>query len=343
VTDNRPIIIATRGSALALAQSHLVLDRCRRAFPRLRFELKIIKTTGDKLQRASLAKKGESLPKGLFTKELEVALLKQQADLAVHSLKDLPTELPAGLRLGAVSQRADVRDVLVYRDAAYLAQVATQDAQLTEWTPGQSERRGFAPKFGLEDLPAGAVVATSSERRKAQLLALRPDVKAVEIRGNVPTRLTKLAERSEFDALLLAAAGLERLNFRITAEGRLLGDAVPDGLLATPLAVETLLPCVGQAAIGIEIRETDERVATICGRLDHFNTHQCVLAERAFLRAMGGGCQSPVAAYAEVQGDKLWVRAVSFRSGPARRAEGKAGLNEAVQLGERLAAELAGE
>src|SRR6266581_1119713 len=160
VSDQRTIFIATRGSALALAQANLVLAQCRAAFPKLKFELKIIKTTGDKLQTASLAEEGKTLPKGLFTKELEVALLRQTADLAVHSLKDLPTELPAGLKLGAVGKRADVRDVLIYRDEAYLRAVA-QDAQPTEWSPGQSARRGFRPGLQIKDLPPNAVVATS--------------------------------------------------------------------------------------------------------------------------------------------------------------------------------------
>src|SRR5215471_18907000 len=133
-----PILIATRGSALALAQSNGVLAKCRTAFPRLKFELKIIKTTGDKLQKASLAKEGKTLPKGLFTKELEVALIKHRADLAVHSLKDLPTELPAGLKLGAVGKRADVRDVLIYRDADFLknAESSALNPQPADWTPG---------------------------------------------------------------------------------------------------------------------------------------------------------------------------------------------------------------
>src|SRR5215510_12656152 len=140
------IVIATRGSALALAQANQVLAQCRTAFPKLIFELKIIKTTGDKLQTASLAQEGKNLPKGLFTKELEVALLKHKADVAVHSLKDLPTELPAGLKLGAVGKRADVRDVLIYRDAAYVEAVeANQDS--AEWTPGQSKPRGFTGKL----------------------------------------------------------------------------------------------------------------------------------------------------------------------------------------------------
>src|SRR5437667_3854926 len=141
-----PLTIATRGSALALAQANAVLAQCLAAFPKLHFELKIVKTTGDKLQTASLAKEGTELPKGLFTKELEVALLKHKADLAVHSLKDLPTELPAGLKLGAVGKRADVRDVLIYRDADYLA-AAESDGNARDWTPGQSQRRGFRPKM----------------------------------------------------------------------------------------------------------------------------------------------------------------------------------------------------
>src|SRR5438552_18674778 len=132
--------IATRGSALALAQSNLVIEQCRKAFPKLKFELKIIKTTGDKLQTASLAQEGKTLPKGLFTKELEVALLKHKADLAVHSLKDLPTELPAGLKLGAVGKRADVRGVLIYCAGAYV-RAAAENKDSVEWTPGQAERR----------------------------------------------------------------------------------------------------------------------------------------------------------------------------------------------------------
>src|SRR5579872_5093925 len=179
-SDNRTIIIASRGSPLALAQANAVLAQCRAAFPRVKFELKIIKTTGDKLQKASMAKEGVSLPKGLFTKELEVALLKEQADIAVHSLKDLPTELPSGLTLGAVGERADVRDVLLYRDAELFS---TQD------------RRGFKPGLVIKDLPQGATVGTSSTRRKSQLLMHRPDLRIIELRGNVPTRLEKLAGR----------------------------------------------------------------------------------------------------------------------------------------------------
>jgi hydroxymethylbilane synthase len=337
--SEKPIVIATRGSALALAQANGVFDQCRAAFPKLRFEIKIIKTTGDRLQKVSMAGPSGSLPKGLFTKELEVALLKHQADLAVHSLKDLPTELPAGLELGAVGKRADVRDVLIYRDVEYL-RAEEAKATVSEWTPGQSQRHGFKAKMALKDLPHGATVATSSPRRRAQLHAQRADLNVVEIRGNVVTRMEKLAQRAELDALILAAAGLERLNFRITHEGGLQGDSVPDGLLATVLETDTMLPCVGQGALGIEVRRDDDRIATICERLNHFDTHQCVTAERAFLRAMGGGCQSPIGAYAEVVGNRIRLRVVSFREEVVRRSEAKGDLKGAVALGEQLAAEL---
>jgi hydroxymethylbilane synthase len=354
-----PIIIATRGSALALAQANLIAAQCRAAFPRLRFELKIIKTTGDKLQRASMAKKGETLPKGLFTKELEVALLKRHADLAVHSLKDLPTDLPAGLVLAATPKRADVRDVLIYRSAEFFSSLATRHSSLADWSPGQSALRGFQPHAALNDFPKGATIATSSTRRKVQLLAARPDFNVVDIRGNVSTRMQKVAERAELDATVLALAGITRLNFEIQEErgrparelmdtrtsrarsGRLAGDAVPDGLLATALELDVMLPCVGQGAIGIEIRADDERIANIAERLNHFNAFQAVTAERAFLRGMGGGCQSPVAAFAEVVGDQLVMRAVSFRD-PAvvKRGDAKRPVKEAAALGEDLAAQL---
>jgi hydroxymethylbilane synthase len=195
----------------------------------------------------------------------------------------------------------------------------------------------------VKNLPAGAVVATSSTRRKAQLLTLNPTLKVPDIRGNVVTRMQKVAERTELDATVLALAGLTRLNFHITPEGRLEGDGVPDGLLATVLDTEVMLPCVGQGAVGIEVREQDERIASICERLNDFNTRQCVIAERAFLAGMGGGCQSPVAAYAEVAGNQIQMRALSFASGPVRHARAKRPIDEAAELGQQLAAELKGE
>lgn len=350
----RPIRIATRGSPLALAQAETVAALCRTAFPRLRFELKIVRTTGDKLQKAAPPRSGVSLPKGLFTKELEVALLRGQADLAVHSLKDLPTELPAGLTLGAVLKRADPRDVLVYRSETLAHQPhVVPGALAADWEPSSLPRRGFPPGLRLADLPAGAVLATSSPRRREQILAVRPDLRVVEIRGNVGTRLQKLADKAELDATLLAAAGLERLGVRIDAAGALscpvldassisAPAAVPEGLLAVRLPVEEILPAVGQAAIGVEIREGDERLQAICMRLNHHDTFQCVSAERAFLRALGGGCQSPVAAYAVAVEGRLWLRGISFRSGPPRRGEVRGDLKDPVGVGQALAAALSG-
>lgn len=318
-----PIVIATRGSALALAQANFIAAQCRESFPGLHFELKIIKTTGDKMQKTSLVEGG--LPKGLFTKELEAALIKGNADMAVHSLKDLPTDVPDGLRLAATPKREDVRDVLVYRAAEF---------------SGKTELRGFKPGMLLKDFSPGTTIATSSTRRKMQLLAARPDFKMVEIRGNVPTRLQKVAERPELDATILALAGLSRLNFKVQPDGTLFGDAVPEGILATVLDLDVMLPCVGQGAIGVEIRADDERLAKICEPLNDYNTFQSTSAERAFLRAMGGGCQSPVAAYGEVIGDKIVMRAVSFRDGQARRVELKGPVREEVKLGEKAAGDM---
>ena len=313
----RPIVIATRGSALALVQANFVQAQCRQAFPSRQFELKVMKTTGDKLQTVSLAQPATSLPKGLFTKELEVALLDGSADLAVHSLKDLPTELPAGLILGATPKRADVRDVLIYREAP-----------------------GFPAHLRPQAIVAGSVIATSSPRRKTQLLALNPGLKVVEVRGNVPTRLLKLAERKEFDGMILAAAGLARLGYTILPEGRLQGEGVPAGLFAVPFSVEEMLPCVGQAAIGIEIRANDPEVQTLVDKLNHAETLQCVTAERAFLRAMGGGCQSPVGAFAEISADQLQLRAVSFTGSAPRRCSKSGSALQAEVLGQAVAAEL---
>jgi hydroxymethylbilane synthase len=320
--SKRPIRIATRGSALALAQANLLLACCRGEFPELDFEICVIKTTGDKLQTASLSAGNPDLPKGLFTKELETALLEGQAELAVHSLKDLPTELPEGLVLGAVLPREDVRDVLIYRAE----------------TPGDAAApRGLKPHAGLMDLPREAVIGSGSNRRKAQLLAVRPDLKVIEHRGNVPTRIEKLARMPEVDAIVLAAAGLARLNFAIGADGRFTGANLPGGLLASLLDLDLMLPCVGQGAIGIEILARDSRAATICRRINHLPTFQCVTAERAFLSAMGGGCQSPVAAHGEIIGEQLRLRAVSFQKGPAKSAEISGTPAEAKKLGEALA------
>lgn len=303
-----PIYIATRGSALALVQANFVLGECRRLFPQRLFELKIIKTTGDKLQKASMARIDATLPRGLFTKELEDALLNGSADLAVHSLKDLPTILPEGLKLGATGQREDVRDVLISNS-----------------------------KFQVSDLPQGATIASSSTRRSAQLLERRPDLKIIPIRGNVGTRLQKLSVSTEFHGTILAAAGLKRLGFKMDEDGKLIGEGIPNGLFATPIPADEMLPCVGQAAVGIEVRENDERIDAICGKLNDATTWHCVSAERAFLRAMGGGCQSAVAAYGEIFGDEIRLRAVSYLGKEIQRGEMRRPIAQAIELGEEMA------
>ena len=333
-STDRPIIFATRGSALALAQTNLVLAQCRGRFPELQFEARIIKTTGDKLQTAPPDLPGMSGTKGLFTKELEVAMLAGEADLAVHSLKDLPTDLPEGLTLGAVLPRADVRDVLIYPQADGRAPA------------NGSPQRGLKAGSTLRDFAPGATIATSSTRRQAQVLATRPDLKVAPIRGNVGTRLQKLESQTDLDGLILAAAGLHRLGFHISPESQLVfpqrpgaSDPVPR-LHATCLPLEEMLPCVGQGAIGIEGRENDARVAPVLAHLNDAATLTCVTAERAFLKAMGGGCLSPVAAYAELAGAQVRLRAVSFRAAPARYAEKVAPASEAVALGTAVAEEL---
>ena len=333
-----PILIATRGSALALAQARTVKARCEAAFPGLAFELKIIKTTGDKLQTASLA--SSELPKGLFTKEIEEALVRGEADLAVHSLKDLPTELPAGLELGAVLTRADVRDMLVAK------------VQAGNDSPGQTKPAGPTDSTGtLARLPQGATVATSSTRRCAQLHHHRPDLKLVPIRGNVDTRLRKVSEQPELNATILAAAGLHRLGFEIRPDGQMVDHRPPAErpassnnlaqVRAFPLDPEEMLPCVSQAAIGIEVRSDNQRIRPILEALDHRETHQCVLAERAFLAGMGGGCQLAVAAYAQIAGEAMRLRAVSFLGEKPLNGETSGRPADAASLGKELAARLA--
>jgi len=269
-----------------------------------------------------MAKANPALPKGLFTKELEVALLKGQGDLAVHSLKDLPTDLPAGLILAATPKREDVRDVLIYR-AVPLKRTGAP--------------RGFAPLLPLADFPRRATIATSSTRRKEQLLAARPDLRIVEIRGNLPTRLEKIATNGKLDATILALAGMTRLNYKILPDGRLTGAAVPEGLLATILNVDQMVPCVGQGAIGLEIRHDDPFIAEICAGLNHLPTFHCVTAERAFLRGMGGGCQSPVAAYARIVRRKIVLCAVSYHGARPKFGVGEATLSRAADVSIRAA------
>lgn len=314
---SKPIIIATRGSALALAQSNTMKAACEAAMPSQAFELKIIKTTGDKLQSASMSQPAEGSTKGLFTKELEVALLAGEADLAVHSLKDLPTELPDGLELSAVSAREDVRDVLIVR----------ADSSASKSDP-------------LGTIEKNVTIATSSTRRAAQIQALRPDLKVTPIRGNVGTRIKKLLAQTELGGTILAAAGLNRLKFQINANGELRGGDIPPGIRALLIPIEQMLPCVGQAAIGIETRRDDKIIGPLCAKLNHPQTFACVTAERAFLRGMGGGCLSPVAAHATVDRERLTIQAMALKGDRLARAHVRGKVSEADALGLKLAAEL---
>jgi hydroxymethylbilane synthase len=201
-------------------------------------------------------------------------------------------------------------------------------------------KRGFRPHLTVNSLPYGATIGTSSTRRGAQQTERPSDMKVLPLRGNVGTRLKKLADQGELDGIVLAAAGLDRLQFRVSPSGILQGDGVPPGLAATYLSLTEVLPCVGQGAIAIEVREADERMNTLCAKLNHPATYACITAERAFLAQMGGGCHAPVAAYGQVQDLEVWLRAASFVGSHPRRAEGRRPLHEAHSLGKQLAAEL---
>lgn len=340
----KPIRIATRGSNLALTQTGHVRDALQALFPERPFELKIIKTSGDKMPTADLAHPESSQPRGLFTKELENALLEGEADLAVHSLKDLPTELPQGLGLAATPQREDVREVLIYRSTRCPGRSMEKD-----WSPGARDPLYSDKSLLVEQLPPGSVVATSSTRRAAAIRAKRTDLLLIPIRGNVGTRLQKLASSTEFDATLLAAAGLVRLSLDISPKGELrvdprLPSAIrekisppPAGLTAMLLEPEEFLPAVGQGALGLEARINDTETWALCQALNHVNTFAAVTAERSFLSAMGGGCQSPVGAWARVVGHQLHLVAETYENGVRRRAEGRRVIREAVQLGQEVA------
>jgi hydroxymethylbilane synthase len=255
---NNIVRIGTRGSALALYQANQVKLSIETNFPDVQAEIVIIHTKGDKILDVALSKIGD---KGLFTKELEVALLGDEVDMAVHSLKDLPTFFPEGLQLGAVLPRAEVRDALVSKN-------------------GKT----------LKELGSGDVIATSSLRRKAQLLAYNPDFKIVDIRGNVNTRLSKM-DNGYCDAMIMAAAGLQRLNL--------------DERITEIINPENIIPAVSQGIIAVETRSDDERIATVMRGINHPQTMQIALAERAFLKAMDGGCQVPIGCYSDVSGDEI--------------------------------------
>ena len=256
--ERSTLIIGTRGSQLALWQAEWVQRQLKQIAPDLSVVLKRIQTSGDKIQDVPLAKVGG---KGLFVKEIEEALLRKDIDLAVHSMKDLPAVLPAGLLIICVPEREDPRDALLAGD-----------------------------KKKLDALPLGARVGTSSLRRQAQLLHVRPDLQIKMLRGNVDTRLRKLQE-NHFDAIVLAVSGLKRLGW--------------DEHITECLPVDVSLPAIGQGALGIEGREDDGFVRNLVSRFEHQQTRVTVTAERALLKRLEGGCQVPIAGHGVLQGEKL--------------------------------------
>lgn len=258
-----PIRIATRQSPLALWQANYVKDALMAAHPGLQVELVTMVTRGDVILDTPLAKVGG---KGLFVKELEIAMLEGRADLAVHSMKDVPVDFPDGLGLVTICEREDPRDAFVSNTYAK-----------------------------IEDLPSGAIVGTCSLRRQCQLKAARPDLVIKELRGNVGTRLSKL-DAGEYDAIILAAAGLKRLEL----ESRIRSFIEP----------EQSLPAVGQGAVGIECRVNDQRVRALLAPLNHADTADRVRCERAMNLTLQGGCQVPIGSYALLEGDTIWLRAL---------------------------------
>jgi hydroxymethylbilane synthase len=291
----RTVKIATRKSQLALWQANWVKSSLEALHPGLAVELVQIVTKGDKILDVPLAKVGG---KGLFVKEIEDALLEDRADLAVHSMKDMPTELPPGLHLAVICRREDPRDAWFSRDGT-----------------------------GLRDLPAGAVVGTSSLRRQAQLRAVRSDLSFENLRGNVDTRLRKL-EEGQYDAIVLAAAGVKRLG---------LGEKITELLPS-----EVTLPAIGQGAVGIECRTEDPDVNALIAPLLHEETWTAVVAERAFLETLQGGCQVPIAAFGELHGGELRLRGLvgSLDGTTLIRGERQGQPAEAKALGVSLAEEL---
>ena len=254
------ITIATRESPLALWQAHFVEAELKRHHPGIEVKLLGMTSRGDQLLDKPLYKVGG---KGLFVKELETALLDERADIAVHSMKDVPMELPPGLTLGVICEREDPRDALV----------------------------GVT---SFDDLPEGARLGTSSLRRSCQVMQRRPDLQIGFLRGNVNTRLAKLYA-GEFDAIILACAGLKRLGF--------------DDRIGAAIDEDFLLPAGGQGAVGIEYRDADSRVAELLAPLAHEETSRRVIAERTVVRRLDGGCDVPIASFAVAEGDSLWLRA----------------------------------
>jgi hydroxymethylbilane synthase len=288
--------IGTRGSSLALAQAGQIKRRLEKRHPKFIFKLVTIQTSGDEFQSVEWFKKTGT---GLFTKAIEQKLLENKIDLAVHSLKDLPTTLPKGLCLAAFPKRADVRDVLI-------------------------SRKGY----DLSTLPAGAWVGTASPRRKSQLFLKRSDLRIKDIRGNLDTRVRKVLDAKELDAIVVARAGLLRLNRYLKY-----AKAIPE---------DDVLPAVGQGALALEIREEDSKTLRLVKFLNDQATRRRVLAERAFLKTLQGGCRVPVGISSAVKGRKIFLTAAVFSAKTSASIFEKisGAANSAEILGRRLAQKL---
>lgn len=296
---SRALVIGSRGSKLALWQAETARQHLLDLNPQIDVRIEIIKTTGD-VKNDPLSVIGG---KGVFTKELEDALLDGRIDLAVHSLKDLPTVLPERLSISAICEREDARDALVLRS-------------------------GFeVERESLAGLPTGAVVGTSSQRRLSQVKGQRGDVVVKDLRGNVDTRIRKLDE-GQYDAVILATAGLVRLGLQDRISAR--------------ISVAEMLPAVGQCAVAIETRTDNEFAVEATRKLDHRETRLACLAERSFLRSLGGGCQFPIAAHATIDGDKLTLDGLVAKPDGSKILRGSlSGLSaDAEPLGTQLAEHL---
>lgn len=293
--NGSPVTIGSRGSKLAMVQSEWVKGQVKSFRPGTDFHIRKISTSGDKITDVALAKVGG---KGLFTKEIENELLSGAIDLAVHSMKDLPTALPEGLKIGAVPMREDPRDVLVSRNHTKLS-----------------------------ELPDGAVIGTCSLRRKAQILAARPELSVADLRGNLDTRLKRI-EEGKYDAVVLACAGIRRL-------GR-------EEVISEILDTDVIIPAVGQGALCIEIREGDTFIEELLRPLNHTETELAVRAERALMAELEGGCQVPVGGYARMEKGLLVLYGVvaSIEGDRIVRAEDSGDPEEAEELGKRVAGRL---
>ena len=292
MVKEKKVVVGSRGSKLALTQTNWVISELKRLHPGFEFHIEKISTKGDKITDAPLSRLGGT---GLFTKELEMALIKGKIDIAVHSAKDVPTELHEGLTIGATPKREDPHDALISNNHA-----------------------------NLEKLPDDARIGTSSLRRKAQLLAFRPDFKILDLRGNLDTRLKKL-ETDDLDALVVAYAGLRRMGYT--------------GTISQIIPFDIMLSAVGQGSLCIEIRDNDARIHDIVSSINDVQTRIAVEAERTLLAKLQGGCQVPIGAYAQTQGNEVQLEAIicSIEGDHTIRDKHSGPLSKAAKVGDELA------